>query len=73
MNQENKKDAIKELEFRISTLKSDIEEEKERVVNAINSKLKQQEEKNKDIVGKQKEGLSKVMEDCDVTYRNLQR
>jgi hypothetical protein len=40
MNQENKKDAIKELEFRISTLKSDIEEEKERVVNAINSKLK---------------------------------
>lgn len=35
-SQENKKDLIKELEFRISNLKTDQEDEKEKQVNQIN-------------------------------------
>ncbi|KAL4489496.1 hypothetical protein ABPG72_002792 [Tetrahymena utriculariae] len=70
-SQENKKDLIKELEFRISNLKTDQEDEKEKQVNQINQLLKNQEETNKDVIAKQKEQLSKIMEDCDLKYKDL--
>jgi hypothetical protein len=38
--EENKRDAIKELEFRISNLKTDQEDEKERQIGNINALIK---------------------------------
>jgi WD40 repeat protein len=46
-NQENKKDQIKELEFRISNLKTDIDDEKERIISRYNAEIKQIEDKNR--------------------------
>ncbi|EGR28053.1 WD repeat protein [Ichthyophthirius multifiliis] len=70
--EENKKDIIKELEFRIQNLKTDQEDEKERQISVINSLLKKQENKNNEIVAQQKEQLSKIMEDCDNKIKELQ-
>ena len=47
-SKEGKKDAIKELQFRIDNLKSDIEDEKEKTISDKNSQINAIEGRNRE-------------------------
>lgn len=71
-NQDNKKDQVKELEFRISNLKTDIDDEKEKIIHLYKGQIKVLEDKNYHDVALQKEFLSSIMEESDLNYKNLE-
>lgn len=53
-------------------MKSDIEDEKERITNTYNQKIKNIEDMNKVEVGRKKEYLSAIMEEKDSRYKSLE-
>lgn len=70
-----KRDQIKELEYKIQNAKSDVDDEKEKLINYYTQKVKTVEEKNRDGIIKQKEILAHAMEDAEeaVKVQNLDR
>jgi len=65
---EGKKGALTELQFRIDNLKSDIEDEKEKTNSEKNVYLEAIEGRNREQLQGQKEGLSKIMGQCESSY-----
>ena len=48
IHQDTKKESIKELQFRIENLKSDLDDEKDKLLNEKNFKIRRQEEENRE-------------------------
>lgn len=69
--QEMRREKIKELDFKIQNTKSDIEEQKEKIVNFYNEKIQKLEEKNKAELMRQKEFLASIMEEADSNQKKI--
>ncbi|EGR28381.1 WD repeat protein [Ichthyophthirius multifiliis] len=69
--QEQKKESIKELEFRLQNYKSDIDDEKEKWGEIYAQRIKTLKEKHNDQKQKQKENLLKIQQEYDQKFEEL--
>ena len=70
-DQEQRKEKIKTLDFKIQNTKSEIDEQKERLIDYYNIKCSKLEDKNKNELLKQKELLASVMEEADSNQKKI--
>merc|ERR1712224_654683 len=70
-DQEQRKEKIKTLDFKIQNTKSEIDEQKERLIDYYNIKCAKLEDKNKNELLKQKELLASVMEEADSNQKKI--
>lgn len=70
-DQDMRKEKMKTLDFKIQNTKSEIDEQKERLIQIYNKKTFKLEEKNKNELVKQKELLASVMEEADSNQKKI--
>jgi hypothetical protein len=70
-DQEERRNAVKELDYRIQNITMEIDEQKERLMNYYNNKINKLEEKNKNELMRQKELLASVMEEADSNQKKI--
>lgn len=70
-DQDQRKEKIKTLDFKIQNTKSEIDEQKERLINYYNIKCAKLEDKNKNELLKQKELQASVMEEADSNQKKI--